>query len=230
MAFTRTGTVSHDTLSGVSAADHHTATVETVHPDPSVDNEVARYDGIAGALQGYTSQAPSFSDDGILSLLSGQIGFPGAQVASADANTLDDIEEGDWEPGLQDASGDPTGEGQVYNVGNGGRYYKIGRWVLIRGRLLIDNLGTLTVSEGATLAGLPFAAANDAFNGGFTVHRASSLALPVAQDSLGITMTQNAATGTINRWSATTGINTLLISEVSAGGDIGFAGVYEAQG
>jgi len=78
------------------------------------------------------------------------ITFPATQVASADANTLDDYEEGNWTP-------------TWLNIGTGtystqvGRYTKVGRLVTIECYLVINTIGS--ASGNATIAGLPFAPA-----------------------------------------------------------------------
>lgn len=78
----------------------------------------------------------------------GQIKFPATQNASANANTLDDYEEGTWTPSL---GGTATYNAQV------GVYTKIGRLVTVTGEVHVNSIGT-----GSTFAisGLPFTAAN----------------------------------------------------------------------
>jgi hypothetical protein len=84
-----------------------------------------------------------------INLTGGQITFPATQSASADANCLDDYEEGTWTPALTSTSGSLT------TVVNGtGHYTKIGRVVSITCRPVITTNGT-----GATaliLSNLPF--------------------------------------------------------------------------
>lgn len=82
----------------------------------------------------------------------GQVKFPASQNASADANTLDDYEEGDWTP-------DPRWGGN--NVGmtldsgyTFGKYTKVGRLVTIQFFVYITNKGSSTGS--LTVGGLPF--------------------------------------------------------------------------
>jgi hypothetical protein len=77
------------------------------------------------------------------------ITFPATQVPSADANTLDDYEEGTWTPVVTAAVGSIT----TYT--SAGQYRKIGSLVVAQFQYGITNNGT-----GATaiyLAGLPFA-------------------------------------------------------------------------
>lgn len=87
--------------------------------------------------------------------LFGNVQFPATQVASADANMLDDYEEGDWTPTL---GGDGADTGQTYTTQKGS-YTKIGRLVTVTFEVKLLVKGTL----GGTLAavkGLPFTSAS----------------------------------------------------------------------
>lgn len=81
----------------------------------------------------------------ILSLLEGAMKFPATQNASADANTLDDYEEGSWTPSV---GGNATYTTQT------GRYVKIGGQVTVWGTLVINAIGTGSTT---VISGLPFA-------------------------------------------------------------------------
>jgi len=72
------------------------------------------------------------------------ITFPATQVASANANTLDDYEEGTWTPSL---GGTATYNSQV------GTYTKIGRQVTVNFVLDVSAIGTGSAS---IISGLPF--------------------------------------------------------------------------
>jgi hypothetical protein len=74
----------------------------------------------------------------------GQISFPATQNASADANTLDDYEEGTWTPSI---GGTATYTTQL------GYYTKIGRTVHIQLTLQINSIGTGSTTA---ISGLPF--------------------------------------------------------------------------
>lgn len=89
-----------------------------------------------------------------LALTSGQIAFPATQVASADANTLDDYEEGSWTPTLLGSGGQ---SGQVYSAQDG-RYVKIGRFIDCQFNIVLSTLGTITGD--VEIGGLPFATPN----------------------------------------------------------------------
>jgi hypothetical protein len=87
---------------------------------------------------------------GVVSVSDG-IKFPATQVASADANTLDDYEEGTWTMGV--AFGGAS-VGVSYGA-NTGRYTKIGNQVTVTGYLSLLNKGSSTGT--AVITGLPFA-------------------------------------------------------------------------
>jgi hypothetical protein len=73
--------------------------------------------------------------------------FPATQSASADANTLDDYEEGTWTPNLVAASGSITAQTTT------GSYAKVGKLVIVR-----LNITSITVGASTTLNinNLPF--------------------------------------------------------------------------
>lgn len=87
----------------------------------------------------------------------GQVVFPATQSASANANTLDDYEEGTWTPTIGGSGG---GAGQAYTTQEG-RYIKVGRATTIYGRIILSTLGTETTS--VQIKSLPFAAAGLAY-------------------------------------------------------------------
>lgn len=99
--------------------------------------------------------APTFTG---LVTTAGQIAFPATQAASADANTLDDYEEGTWTP--VDTSGASLSLSNVT-----GYYTKIGRLVTFGGRF--DFPVTANGANNIT-GGLPFTCANnDGARGGY---------------------------------------------------------------
>jgi len=81
---------------------------------------------------------------GLVSLTGGQAKFPATQVPSADANTLDDYEEGTWTPSV--------GGTATYTL-QSGSYVKIGKAVFFSGALAVNVIGTGSTSE---ISGLPF--------------------------------------------------------------------------
>jgi len=83
--------------------------------------------------------------------------FPATQVASSDANTLDDYEEGTWTPTAGDAS---SGGNQATTASAVGRYTKIGRLVTVHFELTDINTTGLNAGNGMYVRGLPFAASS----------------------------------------------------------------------
>lgn len=80
----------------------------------------------------------------------GQIVFPASQNASANANTLDDYEEGTWTPVIGGMGGT---SGQTYSS-QSGRYVKIGKLVWASFDVTLSSKGTIT--SFAQIQGLPF--------------------------------------------------------------------------
>ena len=76
------------------------------------------------------------------------ISFPATQSASADANTLDDYEEGAWTP----VPSPNTGSFTTTSVA--GNYVKVGRQVTVNGYISVSDRGTATGLTG--FSGLPF--------------------------------------------------------------------------
>ena len=87
------------------------------------------------------------------------IAFPASQVASADANTLDDYEEGTWTPVAT-----PNGAGTLTSYASSGTYTKVGRIVSIVFYVQLTNAGT--ASGALNISGLPFTAANLSYPNG----------------------------------------------------------------
>ena len=103
-------------------------------------------DASGNLLVGVTSANAS---GGVLQLKSG-ITFPATQVASSDANTLDDYEEGTWTGTLKGSVSDPTTP-----VTATGRYTKVGRVVTVQ--ISFSNADTNGASGAIGITGLPFA-------------------------------------------------------------------------
>jgi hypothetical protein len=89
-----------------------------------------------------------------INLTGGQITFPATQSASANANTLDDYEEGTWTPVY--SAGTINGAGKVYS----GTYTKIGRLVTVTFKATSTDTNLQVVGYVA-FTGLPFTAAID---------------------------------------------------------------------
>jgi len=87
-----------------------------------------------------------------INLTGGQITFPATQSASANANTLDDYEEGTWTPVIENSSGS-----QSISLGaSAGDYIKIGRMVWVGISAYAINSSAITASSHMFLRGFPF--------------------------------------------------------------------------
>jgi len=93
---------------------------------------------------------------GVVELTSGQLKFPATQSASADANTLDDYEEGSFTPTL-------GGSGNSFTTTSSGNYIKVGNSVTV---MIKIQWSAKSGSSGVTIA-LPFMPAGE--RGGFSI-------------------------------------------------------------
>lgn len=84
-------------------------------------------------------QTPSFNG----------IAFPTTQVSSADANTLDDYEEGTWTPTITGTGGAPASYG-----GQEGKYIKIGNMVYLTGIVTVSS--SIPAGNYVRISNLPF--------------------------------------------------------------------------
>ena len=108
---------------------------------------------LAGTLTNYMhwgANAAGTATPNAVGLPLGQLSFPATQNASADANTLDDYEEGTFTPAMT-FGGSATG---VTFTTQSGRYTKIGREVFFDIFINLSNNGSGTGS--AAITGLPF--------------------------------------------------------------------------
>lgn len=116
-----------------------------------VDNQIGIWTG-DGTIEGDAN----LTYDGTTVILgTGQINFPDSQNASADANTLDDYEEGTWTPDLQFGGAKVN----ITYTTQAGLYTKIGRIVTVTCYILLSSKGSSTGL--ATINGLPFTCKND---------------------------------------------------------------------
>lgn len=229
MAFTRTGTLSHAALSGVTAAQHHTATVGAAlaladlatraHSDLSDAPTSAHH-----VLYTNAEAVAAVEADAVLTI-QGQIAFPATLNASAGANVLDDYEEGTWTPQIADSTGDGSGESQAYSA-QVGTYTKIGRHVFIQGNVVTSSIGSLTTGNQVEIVGLPFPHAS--LTGGETaVYFSTGRGLAIAaQDTVTAHINDNAIRMPLQLWDAADGTTTMSVAEWSANGGIHFACQY----
>lgn len=106
-----------------------------------------------------TTDSPTFA---ALTLTNGQIVFPATQVPSANANTLDDYEEGTWTPVLTFAT--PGDLSIVYST-QAGTYTKVGRFLKIDGTIITSTFTHSTASGELRITGSPFTTGTTATEG-----------------------------------------------------------------
>lgn len=174
----------------------------------------------------FQNEANLTFDGSILTLGQGQLAFPATQNASGGANTLDDYEEGTWTPTLQDSSlSNSESQGYLRQTGS---YVKIGKTVICHFELAMSSLGTLTGSQNANLAGLPFAVASTPSTLHYSVNigAASGLAITGGTSPAGIAAAGNSYIYLYVMDDAG-GHTSMTITEVSADGLLRGCVIYE---
>ena len=193
-------------------------TTETVAVPASSVGDSHMVDMAASKL---TGALPAISGANLTSLPAhtGNVAFPATQVASADANTLDDYEEGVWTPQLSDGTNNAT------NASNNlGSYVKIGKVIFISSTVSTTAIGS--VSGNLRVSGLPFTALSS--NLGFAVYCGSGGGMAI---TAGHTMSGNFNGNTtdiaVYNWDVTTGTSAMQHSEWGGGNtQMTFAGHY----
>ncbi len=132
----------------------------------------------------------------------GNVAFPATQVASADANTLDDYEEGTWTPEFY---GSGTAGTWVYHAANGGTYTKIGNRVFCNFALIVSSNSVAPTSK-MRIKGFPFTVNGVQSRGGASVGYYAALAL--ATQTLTISVYEGGATGGFCADATATGTST----------------------
>jgi hypothetical protein len=152
--------------------------------------------------------------------------FPATQVSSADANTLDDYEEGTWTPEFRDAAGNILASHTIQK----GSYVKIGRGVYLWGRITAgSSLSPMVGTNGVRIWGLPFAeGSGNGVYGSFRVGTVGSLALPIAGPSITGYVAGSGTSVTLRITDSTAGVSDLSVNELSGSADIIFSCNYMA--
>ena len=109
--------------------------------------------------------------DGNIVLSGGQIAFPATANPSADANTLDDYEEGTWTPTFS-----ATGATFAY-ASQVGRYTKIGNLVVGSFRVALATSGNTLSSNVLSVAGFPFTIENTVSENPYAIWQAATSTL-----------------------------------------------------
>lgn len=154
---------------------------------------------------------------GLLALLTsvglgtnGQIAFPATQNPSADANTLDDYEEGTWTPVVG---------GTATYTAQAGTYTKIGNRIHILGHLNVNVIGTGSPN---TVSGFPF---SDADATGSPMGISLWLSLAITPVYLVLIMITGSTTAQMYGATAASA-NLALSNALSSGADLYFGGTY----
>ena len=147
-----------------------------------------------------------------------------AQTATATgtmaAELLDHYEEGSFAPVLYDNSGNN------FNMSVGvGRYTRVGNLVHAHGRVVPANLTGVTAGDAARIAGLPFTVLNVSSAQGACVLDGESLAITAGTCVTGRYL-NNATHIDLRLWDATGGVTALLVSEITANGELLFSVTY----
>ena len=154
----------------------------------------------------------------------GQIAFPATAVPSADANTLDDYEEGTWTPVVQDST---LNNMTMHGSFDEGRYTKIGQLVTVSGYIGTTSVGS--ASGNIQIAGLPFSA-----GGGFSGYGGASMG---TAGGLNITagyvvagqFVSGASYVLLKLWDATTGATDMQASEWTDDGVVALGASYTIE-
>jgi hypothetical protein len=185
----------------------------------STDGSTASVSLSGKTLTGGTFSGPTVT--GTMTLTGGAIQFPAVQIASANANTLDDYEEGTFTPTL--TFGTPGNLNVVYSV-RLGHYTKIGDMVAINARVTTSTFTHTTASGNTTISGLPFTclavsagrwalgaaymagaiySANNTLCGAYAVQNTTTINFDASNFTTGTISTTSAAnhaTGTTQDW------------------------------
>lgn len=155
------GTFSASRLISTVATGTAPLTVSSTTEVANLKAAMATLATTATNLSGGTVAATTISASGLITATGGQIAFPATQVPSADANTLDDYEEGTWTPNLTfDTPGNLGGTLSTQL----GYYTKVGRLVTATFKIQTSSFTHSTASGSLVITGLPHTAAASAAN------------------------------------------------------------------
>jgi len=149
-----------NTAGGIALTASGLGTGDVIGPTSATDRAIAIYNGTGGkTIQNSTATVTSAGF-----LTANGLTFPATQVSSADANTLDDYEEGTWTPeytGIDILNGDVTPA--YFPFGQRGQYVKIGSVVFVSCRIILSSLSVTGATTGDLyIQGLPYAPSGSA--------------------------------------------------------------------
>jgi hypothetical protein len=146
----------------------------------------------------------------------GQIKFPATQNASADANTLDDYEEGTFTPTISFVT--PGNLTVVYST-QVGEYTKIGRDVRVSCNLITSTFTHSTASGNLLINGYPFTAAS--LSGQVSFGGASWQGITKANyTQMTPALSQGASQGTLQASGSGQGIQNIATGDMPTGGTV----------
>ena len=200
----------------------------------SADNVALRTGGV-DALSVDASQNAAFASNitvtgaltttGLIDNTSGQMKFPAIQSASADSNTLDDYEEGEFIVSL--AAG-TSGSITLLVGADTMAYTKIGRVVTITGWLVVDSISSPLGS--LTIAGLPFpcgALTESSERSAMTIHTTSLGVAPVGT-VVAYTVTGSTSINVDDGGNSTNALSNTFANHIVAGTILIVSGSYFA--
>jgi len=139
-----------------------------------------------------------------------------------------DVEAGDVTLGIADDTLDSGSEGQAY-TNQVGSYLRLGDWVLFQAHMIISDLGTLTVGDAARLMDFPFTFRALADSEPVFTVVGLSLAVPVLGEVIVARGVINTTYAELLLWDNVAGVTSLLVSELSVGGDLSISGSYRRE-
>jgi hypothetical protein len=154
-----------------------------------------------------------------LELTCGQIKFPATQVSSADANTLDDYEEGTFTPTLGDGTNNYT-----LSIGEGS-YTKISNQVIWHALLIWTSIGSAGASQ-LRIGGLPFAAFSGNITYSATIGTFAGLDTTATLNQITLQLSGGASAPHFYRSNDNAAATNLAANSSSATGSIQASGCY----
>jgi hypothetical protein len=159
---------------------------------------------------------------GLVELASGQLKFPATQSASADANTLDDYEEGTWTPAWTQGFSSTN-----YNFQHG-KYVKVGGMVSVFGSIGMTASGTATTTDPLRME-LPFTAVSgmNNFIGAAVVQSGAALDTESAYIRCGTAGGADATSYFVGQADAADGQQAINGDDIGTSGTINFQITYQ---
>jgi hypothetical protein len=144
-----------NTAGGIALTASGLGTGDVIGPTSATDRAIAIYNGTGGKI--IQNSTATVTSAGFLT--ANGLTFPATQVSSADANTLDDYEEGIWTPSfisIDILNGDITPT--YVTLTTKGSYRKVGSVVFVLFRISLSALSvTGSTSNELYIEGLPYA-------------------------------------------------------------------------